>query len=155
MTLPKLLILSLSTAMLLAGCHSSPSESQGSTFYYIRSETVYDSDSILVPEERTFQGSLQGLLVQYLSGPFDKNLQSPFPGGTELADCSVTATQANIILSDHASSLTGMDLTVACCALAKTCFSNSDVLTVNISTQSTLLDGQEVISFTENMLYQS
>ena len=149
----RIICLLLCIAFMLTACFTPSTDTPISTFFYIRPETEFESESILVTEERNIQAPLKDLLIQYLSGPLDEHLQSPFPAETTLIDCTIIDSQVEIILSNEASSLTGIELSVACCALARTCFKNSDVSAVNISTQSALLNGQKTISFTEAMFY--
>lgn len=149
----RIFCLLLCIALMLTACFTPSAETPISTFFYIRPETEFESESIFITEVRNVQAPLKDLLILYLSGPLDEYLQSPFPMGTTLIDCTIIDAQVEIILSNEASSLTGIELSVACCALAKTCFTNSDVSAVNISTQSALLNGQKTISFTEAMFY--
>lgn len=151
----KMIALLLVLLLLLPACSEAPSEG-GLRFYYLRSQIAYDSsDGIIAPEFHNSdeaENDLRSLLERYLKGPETAELRTPFPDGIELTQIHETDTCLELELSDHLGSLTGMELTLACACIAKTCFEISAVQEVRIYAQDALLDGAEYISITPDSL---
>lgn len=122
--------------LLFCGCTTQQYRTENATFYYPRSEITYGTDEgVIAPEIRTLSGSLAALLSVYLDGPESADLASPCPDGTRLLSTVWNGTLLTLTLSPEFSSLEGIDLTVACTAIAKTCFSLSSATEVCITTQ--------------------
>ena len=122
-------------------------------FYYLRKNFSFGSeDSMIAPEivDGTQFSSLSFTLSAYLRGPSDLALKSPFPAGTFLLGTDVQNNTLVITLSDNFASLTGVELTVACCALAKTAIAFTDVECVKIKAVTALLDGDASITIQES-----
>ena len=139
------LLLVLAMTLSLAAC-ASPS---AVTYYYVRNEDEYlygVADGVMVGESREAAGhvdDLRYLLILYFHGPVSDYLRSPFPSGTTL-EAVVREDDALIIqLSSIVSVMEGMDLTLACACLARTCFGLTDVQTVTI-----FADGFGAVSMT-------
>lgn len=107
-------------------------------FYYPRKEKeyIYGSDSsVLATETREAAGhsnDLVYLLALYLQGPTDEMLRTPFPAGTFLISARKEDAAIQVELSSAFVSLAGADQTLACAALAQTCFGCTDAQTVTI-----------------------
>lgn len=132
-------MLTLLLVAVLFGCQFPNSKTKDSvSFYYQRSggNYVYGSeDAIIAPESREISGSrdnLRYLLTLYFHGPLDSALVSPFPSGTALADLQVEETSLTITLNSHFAQLEGINLTIACTCLARTCFDLTDAEAVEI-----------------------
>ena len=106
-----------------AGCTASQ---KNIYFYYPRKEVVSgQADGVVAREERNISGSekdLQHLLMLYLEGPLSQELRTPFPKGTSLVQLELQDTVLVLTLSDEFLTLEGIDRTIACAGIAKTCF---------------------------------
>lgn len=125
------IILILLAALLLCGCDSNgASHDDTISFYYPRMEILYGSqDGVIAPEllEVSVSGnSLEQKLYIYLSGPKSEHLVSPFPVNTTLKAVRQEKEYLTVVLSDEFFTLEGLDMTIACASLAKTCFSLTD-----------------------------
>lgn len=119
------------------------------TFYYLRRSNSFNSeDSIIAPE--TVDGSrfsnISLMLSSYFRGPSDLALESPFPAGTYLLDTALSSDLLVVTLSDNFALLNGIDLSLACCALAKTAMEYTGVEEVQIKAVTALLDGETSIT---------
>jgi hypothetical protein len=138
-------ILSLLLALLLIaslwGCTRQEDPDKPITFYYSRAEYVYGNEgSVMGAEEREWNGQsddLKGILTLYLNGPLNETLQSPFPSGTALVEIIVIDRQLIISLNNKLSLLSGIDLTLACACLSKTCFQLTDAEQITIKSPET------------------
>lgn len=119
------------------------------TFYYPRVEPIYgQSDGLIAAQTRSADGDPLDyvyLLSQYLRGPQDAALISPFPKGIKLISLRVDGSTAHVTLSDGITSLGGMDLTLACSCLALTIGGLTQCDTVVIQAENGLLDGSRAI----------
>ncbi len=106
-------------------------------FYYPRRADAYlygSSDGVITGETRDVGGAgdLKYLLTLYLQGPLDEFLVSPFPSGSTLLDVRTDAREITLILDAHFATLSGLDQTIACVCLARTCFGYTDAQSVRI-----------------------
>ena len=118
-------------------------------FYYLRREYAYGTQSEVIAYElvdRSEFSSISKVLHFYLRGPNDSSLKTPFPPGTYLLDAKINEDTLVVTLSDSFAKLTGISLTLACCALAKTAIEFSGVSSVKIRTTSALLDGESSVT---------
>ena len=122
----RILIPILILSILLSGCAvGTVSGEEGtpvSLFYEYRdAELVQDLESIIGQEQRTVSVlSLWDFLDQYLQGPESEEMISPFPAGTRILEIQYTNSIPTITMSGEFFSLMGVDLSIACCCLAKT-----------------------------------
>ncbi len=94
-------------------------------FFYLRREPTYGtSDSVIAPENRESAGhedDREYLLSMYLEGPASTDLYSLIPAGTRLLALQQHGERIKVILSDEFAQLNGLDRTLACACIAKTC----------------------------------
>jgi hypothetical protein len=132
---------------LMTGCYNPRTDMGQYRFYYLRNDYLTaENMEVLAFEKRSADTDMRSLLDTYLSGPKSEELSSPFPADTYIVSLEIEGDYLNIAFSDHFASLTGIQLTLACCALSQTCFAVSDVKTVVIRAQNALLDGKESIA---------
>lgn len=109
-------------------------------FYYPKAEISYNTDTgVLFPETRdtlSREDSLSYLLSFYLDGPIDQNLHLPVPEGTQLLRMLPYDGGMLLVMSREFSQLEGMDLTVACACISKTCFGLTDLQEITISAEN-------------------
>ena len=120
-------------------------------FYYVRKNFDYSStDGVFVPQatDAAQYITLNAFISEYLRGPDGPNLISPFPSGTLLVDIDKSKETLVVTLSDKFASLTGIELSLACCAFAKTAMEFTGVSVVEISALSEMLDGVKTITIT-------
>ena len=115
----------------LCACHYNDSGDilEPVEFFYPRKSTNYvygSADGVITSESREASGhvnDLNYLLTMYLRGPQDENLQNPFPAGCKLEEVYAEESTLYIRFSKEFTNLENTELTLACAALAKTCFS--------------------------------
>ena len=90
--------------------------------------------------------SLAYVLSLYFLGPQDSALTSPFPKNTALLSVQEQAGRLTLTLSSNFSQLKGIDLTIACTCLAKTCLDLTDADSIYI--RSEVENPQDSVSFT-------
>lgn len=111
-------------------------------FYYLRNSNdfIYGSANGIVTQESRDASShtadLKYLLTLYIQGPVTENLVSPFPMGCKLCSVSQVDNVVSVVLDPTFKELGGMDLTLACVCMAKTCFSITAADTVHIQVQN-------------------
>lgn len=122
------------------------------TFYYRNPKTKFGTQANLIigetRESKEHAEDYQYLIEQYLNGPITYDSTSPFPGGTTLAEFSMDASKAYIVLTSQITTLTGSELMVACACITKTVSEMTGVRSVQISTSNGTLDGKESITLT-------
>lgn len=156
----KLLTFSLAFLLLLTGCtvHENDSDDQAA-FYYVRSEISFQAaDGVIAPELREIgdrSNDLAYLLSLYLQGPQSDTLRSPFPENLTLVQVRQQEAYLEVVVSHRLSDLTGIELTLACSCLAKTCMALSGAQEVRISAQEQLLDGASYITITADSILLS
>ena len=122
-------------------------------FYYTCREIDYESGAaVFVAEERENVGELETLLGWYLQGPTTENAKNPFPADVALIQAKEQDGVLEVVLSKEFATLSGMELTLACGALSKTCFSLSEATEIRISAEDSVLDGAKYITITPNSL---
>lgn len=152
-------LLILTMILSLCGCRRNNIENPIS-FYYLRKAPSFGTQDSVIAAEIVDGGefsTVSKVLHFYLRGPKDATLKMPFPPGTYLLDAKIAGDQLKITLSDSFAAHTGVSLSLACCVLAKTAMEYADVLSVEIRTNSALLDGEEsiIIHYNDLVLYDS
>lgn len=150
----RLLILLLGIA-LLCGC-TGRLGSDGMQFYYLCSEVEYNSPSgVITPVTANGvdrSAPLDQILEQYLSGPDNDGLLSPFPEETKLLSVEQKDDTIYLVFNARLGSLTGMDLTLACACLTMTCLDLTDAANVSIRAEGAMLDGAQQITMNADSL---
>ena len=142
-------LLILMLLLTLWGCSGNDIES--AHFYYIPKNFDYSStEGVFVPQatDSTQYITLHAFISEYLRGPNSTNLVSPFPSGTLPVNLDKYEETLVVTLSDKFASLTGIELSLACCAFAKTAIEFTGVSVVEISALSEMLDGVKTITIT-------
>jgi hypothetical protein len=156
----KLLLTFILIGMVLPLCACTPQTQElrdPVAFYYPRQDIVYnETDGVLAPEFREGAGmkdDAAALLQLYLSGPQDSTLRTPFPAGLRIITVNRTGKTLYLTLSHDLANLSGLELTVACASLTKTCMALTGVSAVQIRAQGgALLDGAGYIYMDESNL---
>ncbi|MBO5892356.1 MAG: hypothetical protein J6Q30_06550 [Oscillospiraceae bacterium] len=120
-------------------------------FFYLQNTFSYtDAETIIGSEPREAAGhreDLPYLLELYFRGPQNDALAQPFPDGCNLVSSSTRNSKTiTVVITDSFSTLTGMDLSIACVCLAKTVSGITGYPTVIIRTETKLLDGKRSIT---------
>ena len=151
-------ILVLLTALFLfhlAGCQKEAPAPVGPAFYYRAADISYSMESTVVRaeyRENAAYDTLQQMLVKYFAGPESTDLRTPFPVGMKLIEVSLADNTVYITVSDALSSLSGLELTLACSCISLTCLDFTGAELVVISAQDSLLDGQKYVTMDKNTL---
>lgn len=151
----KLICIFLSLSLLLIFCSCKRQEQniiKPVNFYYRTVPVAYGTGaSIIKAEVREFTGYSNDyayLIEQYLNGPRQYSIISPFPAGTTLEEFSLSGSKAQILLSPHMSVLSGSELMVACACLSKTVIELTGINAVQISIENGLINNQKSITVT-------
>ena len=133
----KRLLIFLIAVLLLCGC--GPQEEKildPANFYYCNKTISYSSPEAVISHEIREASGLRNnwsaLLEFYLEGPADEHLFSPFPGGVTVECFTILNEQCTVTLSKEFSSLSGIDLTLACSCLSKTVMELTGQTTIEI-----------------------
>lgn len=149
-------LLTLTLLTCLAACGADGPEDPGN-FYYLRTEAQYEgTDGIIAPEERELnglRGDIGPLLEAYLQGPADKDLESPFPRDTVLLDWQMIRGSLHLNLNDTFAQLSGIDLSLACACLARTCLELTDATTIRIRANGAMLNGSTYVILSNDNLF--
>ena len=131
----------------LAACKNQSTHSVGdSKFYYRTASTTSDTkNSVIDFEYRKSSSDIKDILQNYLNGPLDKKLVSPFPENLSISEFDTGPARASIVLSEEITELKGHQLTIACSCLAKTIFELAGTRSVEIKCESGLIGGQQSI----------
>ncbi len=144
---PWLIFILLVCLMLsMAGCRDIKIE-MPVAFFYIRSEYAYDEKGVLAPEyvEGSGFSDVSDLMEAYLAGPTDPSLVSLIPRQTQLLDIQEQADLLTVTFSQQLAALSGPELSLCCCALAKTLMEYTAVDAVRLQAENALLDGKSAI----------
>lgn len=123
-------------------------------FYYRRSAdtiTFGKADGVITSEQREAAGHRDDpsyLINLYLKGPAGTGMNRTFPKGVELVKFSLEGGCAYITVSDFFSTLTGINLTLACACLTLTVCELTGAKQLTVSTSNTLLDGNRTVIMT-------
>ncbi len=150
----------LLTAMLLlclGGCSGQSKENETLvTFYYLRAELTYGSSGSVIADcqvkANTGPNDLASALAQYLAGPSDEDLVSPFPKGVRLLEIRQEADTLVLVLDESFGQLKGIALTKACACLAMTCFGLTDAAQVSIQAENATLESAKSIDILRDSL---
>lgn len=126
-------------------------------FYFLRGEDniLYsESDGVITYETREAGrgDDLKYLLDLYFKGPADETLVSPFPEGLHVVSVYSNEGILELKLSDHFSSLTGIELTLACACIAKTCLAFETINAVNLKVNDENAEASRTIILTDNAI---
>ena len=136
----------------MTGCQRSSTQEVETpvTLYYKRAQPTHGAaDSVIaatVIEGKGHEDDYYYLLSWYLKGSDDPLFARTFPRGTTLISFKPDAFTAKIVLGDRISSLTGMDLTIACVCLTRTVVEMTGCQEVIISANTTKLNGEKYIT---------
>lgn len=144
-------LLLISVLLLLCGCSFEKATiKEPVRFYYQRSSFAYHTEeSVIHPETREAAGhteDLSYLLSNYLIGPTEEGLVSPFPYRTKLISLQQTDTDIRIELSDTVHSMTDAQFSLACACISLTCMELTGAESV------TVVSGNQTLSTTREQL---
>ena len=145
--------------LFLSGCASDNTKLDAPVkFYYICNELEFGTQSGVIKETtreaKGHRDDYSYLISQYLNGPITYDCISPFPAGTALKELHWDQNRVQIVLSPEITTLSGVDLIVACACLTKTAAEIIGVNTVQIRSSSGLINGEEVLTFNaDSFLY--
>ena len=140
--------------MFLAGC-SARSDNTSVTFYYPRENYTQNAeDSVLKAEQRSDlpYKSYFNILSVYLDGPMDILLQNPFPEDLELVDVFITGRSVVVIFNDQLAKLSGVQLSLTCCSIAKTAMELTGTDSCQIRCRAAAFDGKTTIQLTQESI---
>ncbi len=140
-------ILLLPLALLLSGCIQKESMQKPCALYYLAEEPTTDFResfmSALIMEADGLD--VQDLMRLYFQHVHEEGQVFPFPDGTELKEVSQEGQTLRIVLSDHASELTGVRLSAALACLSRTCFEFIQIEYMEVLCVSKKLGGRDTL----------
>lgn len=147
----RIFILFLILPLLLAGCNREEIQAEHpiTVYYKLEQPTHGTADSVIaatVIEGKGHENDYSYLLSRYLKGSDDPLFARTFPRGTTLVSFKLDALTAKIVLGDRFSSLSGMDLTIACVCITRTVMELTGCQEVIIRAQTTKLNGENFIT---------
>lgn len=151
-----LLLLCAALMLPLSGCGEEASYQYPITFYYQGTDLSYDAQCTAIAGE-TREGAdydtLEQILLDYLQGPVSENLATPFPAGLALVSVTLTEDTLHLTFSKHLAELSGLQLTVACCCIARTCLELTEAENICICAEGSLLYGEQSVTWNrDNMI---
>ena len=145
-------IILISATLFLFGCKGNVNTAQSGAvnFYYLQSSIVYNAEDGVVGSETysAADATPEELISQYFLGPTSQNLNSPFPENLKLISITQKDNEVVITVSKEMTSLSGLQLTLACSCLAKTMQSILPAERYVISSADGKLDGRTSIVIT-------
>lgn len=159
------LILALLLTLSCTACiKNQESDPNSAAFYYVRT-AFYENDpdtfphgsvdSLFASESRDITGradDLTYILHLYLKGPASPELTAPFQANLSLVDAAVAGDCVEVTLSDVLTTLSGIDLTVACACITLTCLELTGAGSVTIRTQLPTDEGGISVTMTADDL---
>ena len=148
-------LLTMISLLSLAACQKETPPPQGPAFYYCANEVQYSMDSVTIQAEyrqNAAADNLQQMLVKYFAGPSSEELRSPFPSDMKLVEVSQDGDTIYVTVSDALSTISGLELTLACGCITMTCMDFTGAEKVVISVRDGLLGGQKSITMDANTL---
>ena len=140
---------------LICGC-SGKFRKDAVRFYYLRTEIEYsEASGVITSEIRDDADRSSSLLLtmeQYLEGPGDSSMHSPFPEEIQILIAEQQDDTVILEFNDVLTDLTGMDLTLACACAAMTCLELTDAENVSIRARGATLDGAAQITMNADSL---
>ena len=129
------------------------------TFYYLADpelDSSFDSSFVTeIHEGSSYSQDRISLLNFYFRGPYAEGAVSPFPKQLRVITIDQPGKAVQILLNDEITTLTGLDLTLACACLSQTVFDLYDCRAVEIRSESGQIDGKEFIRIeAENMIFR-
>lgn len=149
----RIISLTLLLLLLLTGCSSG--ENGGISFYYCRDPEQYQyfsQDGVIRAESRDLMAhrhDLQYMIGLYLAGPMEEGLVSPFTRSTRLLSAKKDGGTILIELSDHSSTMSDSEFTLACACLTLTCmeFTPCEEVTVVSGSRSITMDADNLLLY--------
>lgn len=150
----RLILLLLCLAILLCGCSAPAARSV--EFFYRRSETAFHTESpVFASETRSVAAhaeDLPAVLEVYFQGPQQRDLESPFPRGTRLISWAHSDDTLILELSAEFGALKGIDQTIACACITRTCLALVPAAQVQIRIPGESPEETVMITMSENSL---
>lgn len=140
--------------LLLSACAQEVPEEEVAVFYYPLRTLEFGWDKTIFAEVTMAIDTVttEQLLRQYIGRWSDEDYRNPFPAGTTLESVVLDGHSATVTLSESFAQLNGLELSIACTALAKTMHSLEGVTSVTIIAQGKMLDGKSAIIIDLNAL---
>lgn len=147
----RMILLFLCLLIFFTGCTEDTIQTP-CNFYYLQREITNTGADSVVAAQVADAGDLspQELIRQYLTAVPGSQLVSPFPSGIRLIAYTQSERYVSMIVSDELASLSGMELTLSCVCLSKTCMELAQADIVEIRCQSQKLNGSESVIMTSD-----
>lgn len=147
-------LLVLMCLLYLPGCNSAE-DLKSANFYYVRNSYVYGrGDGVMAAEIRSIEEFCndQEILREYMYGPQDASLASPFPAGIEIKNFTRKEDTLYVTLSAHIVTLPKAKQVLACACLARTAMELTGAKSVHFQTDDTDFARMEPLFIDENSI---
>jgi spore germination protein GerM len=151
------LFMILSCLLCLDGCGNDKRNS-AAEFYYVRADYAYGKEDGVIsaePRDTAVFTDAREILNNYLLGPQDATLVSPFPYGTEILEYVYKGETLHITLSSHMVALSKANQVLACTCFARTAIELTGVKAVRFESDNSTVARMDpiVISKDSYLLY--
>ncbi len=131
------IVLTVLALILTSACdNNSDNFKEPANFYYTNATvSFFEAESVIAPEVRETvdqNGNITDIINVYLSGPISDKLTSPFPAGLSIISAQRTKDTYSLTFNKQFSSLSGLDLTIACSCICATVAELTNCNTVEI-----------------------
>lgn len=145
------LILASTILLLTAGCDNTVTTPDKTVnFYYVHNKIQFGTQSgIITPTAIEYPGEKDdylGILELYFRGPTNYDCLSPFPAGTTVEEFLLNNNRAEILLSPHMSTISGVKFMTACTCLTRTVIEMTGVRSVKIQIQYNQINGEDALT---------
>lgn len=152
------LVLAVLLLLTFSGCvRNSDNYKAPANFYYQNTSVkFFEADSVIAHEIRetvNYDGDIVAILNTYLKGPVSDKLLSPFPAGLQVVTTQRINDYIVITLSKEFSSLSGLDLTIACSCICATIMELTGCEIIEFKSEEPLPDNLTTLVFTYDDLY--
>lgn len=135
----------------LLGCTVAKEQENSVLFYYPVVElSAQQENAGFLPEARqhALNDDIGQLVSDYLRGPEDTRMYSPFASDIKLLRWDQTDEGLELVFTDSLSQMENYRITIACTALSATLFQATDATKVTVSCEASLLNGKSQLIFT-------
>lgn len=146
----------LAIALLLtgSGCGRKHDDfEQPVSFYYMSLDTEESVFAAETREAKSYVSDLLTLTNHYFVGPVNEAYVNVFPVGLYAISLTDEGDRLVVTVSDELSTLSGLELSIACTCIAMTLFDITGIEKVEIMAENELLDSKKSVIITMDDLY--
>lgn len=141
--------------LLISGCSAADSDGTFRFFYPRVEYTQNTEDSVIAEEKREILdiSSTDDILNLYVQGPENPQLRNPFPSGLKVVSVYIMGDTVYITVSDSLSTLSSIDLVLACSSLGQTAIRITGAQTAQISCENAKVEGMNYFTVSAETIF--